>query len=131
MRLYRIVGNNICRHPNMPAFYAERAKATNSENPNGIVTCSNPEEIDLGEKVFDFYQFCEDGFPYLSYLAMGDCMTGQTFLSREESNMLSELYGDEQAVYMWFKEKGYTAVICRYYDQPDGGRQIHYVWLIN
>lgn len=130
MKLYRVVSDDICQHPNMTTFCGWQS-VPDPDHPRGLVTCSQPEEIDLGEKVFDFYQFCEDGFPYLSYLAMGDCHTGKTFLSREENNLLSELYGDENAAYVWFKERGYTAIICRYYDQRKGGRKIHYVWKIN
>lgn len=130
MHLFRIMPEkcDVTTIAAMPTFKAEAC--TKENNARKIVTRPFAEKVCLGNKVFKFTNFCEDGFPFLTYLSQGDCVTGEQFLSNEEARALEAEYGQEKAAYNWFKNKGYTAVICRFYDQPHDGEEIDFVWLI-
>lgn len=127
MHLFRIIpeGHHHSTHQKMPSF--KTWACTKENNAREVVTEANAENVCLGNNVFKFTNFCENGFPYLTYLAQ-KCPVA--YLGLDEALALEAAFGKEEAAYNWFKNKGYTAVICRFYDQPHDGEEIDFVWLI-
>lgn len=102
---------------------------TNNENdPNGIVTIPNEETVTVNKPLI-VGQYFEDGFPYLTYLAQGDCFTGEKYLTQAEADALEAQYGQEQAAIVWLKRQGYDSVICWHYDaEPETA--LHYIFVL-
>lgn len=80
-------------------------------------------------RLHQFFEGIE--YPDLSFIAMGDCVTGKQFLSREEAAALEAKYGQEGAALYWLKREGYDAVICDYYDVTAAYKGIHVAWTVN
>lgn len=102
---------------------------TNNENdPNGIVTIPNEETVTVSKPLI-VGQYFEDGFPYLDYLAQGDCFTGEQYLTQEEADALNAQHGQEKAAIMWLKQKGFDSLVCWHYD-GEPGENLHFIFVL-
>ena len=89
-------------------------------------------DIETCPNTLDVIQFFEDGFPYLDYLSMVSTKSGAPVITKEE---MQEYYtkhpNQEEATYQWLKDKGYTKLVCRYYDQEEPYKEIDFLYIIN
>lgn len=100
----------------------------NYNDPNGYIVIPNKQAVTL-KNPFIIGQFFEDGFPYLTYFALGDCYSGKCAITMAEAQELEAQYGPEQAAIIWLKQKGYDGIVCWNYAEPEG-QQINFVFVL-
>lgn len=64
----------------------------NYNDPNGYIVIPEKQAVTL-KNPFIIGQFFEDGFPYLTYFALGDCYSGKCALTMDEARELEVQYG--------------------------------------